>query len=237
MNLSNKVVSLLIVLLISFSLYAQTELQKRLESLPGIVEVFVMEHDTIYNEAYKIFIRQPVDHNNSDGKYFKQRIYLSHRDESLPMVIDLAGYDTPEDRPSELAKILKSNKLVVEHRYFGESKPENMDWKYLTVEQAAKDHHYIINLFKEVYNGKWISTGISKGGQTTMFHRYFYNDDVDASVPYVAPLNIAQEDPRIYSFLRSVGTGECRKKMIEFQREVLKRADDLLPLFREESEL
>ena len=68
-----------------------------------------------------------------------------------------------------------------------------------------------------------------------MFHRYFFNDDVDVSVPYVAPLNIAEEDPRIYHFLDNVGTKECRDKMIQFQREVLRREDELLEMFLDDT--
>ena len=32
-----------------------------------------------------------------------------------------------------------------------------------------------------------LATGISKGGQATMFYRSYFPDDVDISVPYVAP--------------------------------------------------
>ena len=98
--------------------------------------------------AFKIFIEQPVDHNNPDGKKFKQKFYLSHKDESLPMVIELDGYNIDYNRKNELATILKSNRIVVEHRYFGESRPDSLDWKNLTIEQAAADHHKIIETMK-----------------------------------------------------------------------------------------
>ncbi|NWG26926.1 MAG: peptidase, partial [Ignavibacteriaceae bacterium] len=123
----------------------------------------------------------------------------------------------------------------VEHRYFGESVPDSIDWKYLTIEQAANDHHRIIETMKNIYEDKWITTGISKGGQTTYIHKYYFPDDADASVCYVAPLNLAPEDPRIYHFLDNVGTEECRMKMIQFQREVLKRKAELLPMFIEDT--
>ncbi len=111
-----------------------------------------------------------------------------------------------------------------------------MEWKHLTVENAAADHHNIIESFKNIYQENWIGTGISKGGQSAIFHRYFYPDDVLVTVPYVAPLNLAEEDPRIYHFLRNVGTKECRENIIQFQREVLIRADELIPMFRKRAE-
>jgi hypothetical protein len=226
----------IILLLSGTNLSAQTELQKRLESLPGIVSVTPIEYDSIYTEAYKIFIRQPVDHNNLNGEHFTQKLFLSHIEKSLPMVIELDGYGVNKERTNELSQIIKSNKIIVEHRYFGESVPGSPEWKYLTIKQAADDHHKIIELFKTIYSGKWITTGISKGGQTAIFHKYFYPDDAIVTVPYVAPLNLTEEDPRIYYHLNTVGSDECRNKITLFQREVLKRADELVPLFRREAE-
>ena len=87
-----------------------------------------------------------------------------------------------------------------------------------------------MDLFKQIYTGKWVSTGISKGGQTTIFFKYYYPDAVDVWVPYVAPLNLEQEDKRIYTFLDNVGTEECRNKIRDFQRAVLKNRKEILPL-------
>lgn len=225
-----------ILLFCSFPLFSQSNLKTTLESLPGIISVEQIQPDSEFVEAFKIFIEQPVDHNNPNGEKFKQKFYLSHKDESLPMVIELDGYNIDFNRRNELASILKCNKIVVEHRYFGESKPDTLLWEYLTIEQAANDHHRIIETMKNIYSKQWITTGISKGGQTTYVHKYYFPDDADASVCYVAPLNLAAEDPRIYHFLDNVGTEECRSKMIQFQREALKRADELLPMFLKDAE-
>lgn len=35
------------------------------------------------------------------------------------------------------------------------------------------DLHAVRNAFKSIYPGKWIATGISKGGQTTLLYRTF----------------------------------------------------------------
>ncbi len=227
---------LFLIILLSSTSVCQSKLEEKIRSLPGIVKVKSIEPGSKFKEAFEIFIEQPVDHHNPDGEKFTQKLYLSHRDESLPMVIEMDGYIITYNRPGELEEILHCNRIIVEHRYFGESKPESMEWKHLTVENAAADHHNIIQSFKNIYQENWIGTGISKGGQTAIFHRYFYPDDVKVTVPYVAPLNIAEEDPRIYHFLRNVGTKECRKKIIKYQREVLKRADKLIPMFRKRAE-
>jgi len=188
-----------------------------------------------YTESYEIFITQPIDHNNPDGADFKQQIFLSHIDNDKPMVIELDGYAV-KNRPTELARLLKCNQIMVEHRYFGESVPTPFDWKYLTIEQAAKDHHRIIELFKEFYTGKWISTGISKGGSCAIFHGYFFPDDVDASVPYVGPLNLSIDDQRVYEWIKSVSTPECREKVFNFQKLCFEKRDELYPMFLKNAE-
>ena len=232
-----KRLSLAIIIFISSTplLYSQEDLNVRIESLPGIISVERIEPDSEYSEAFKIFIEQPVDHNNPDEKKFRQKFYLSHKDYSLPMVIELDGYNIDYNRQNELATILKCNKIVVEHRYFGESRQDSLFWNYLTIEQAATDHHKIIETMKMIYNKQWVTTGISKGGQSTYIFKYYFPEDSDASVCYVAPLNLAPEDPRVYHFLDNVGSQECRIKMIQFQREVLKREDELLPMFIEDT--
>ena len=64
-----------------------------------------------------------------------------------------------------------------------------------------------------------------------MLYRTFYPNDVDISVPYVGPLCYGVEDGRHEPFLRQVGTPEERKKIEDFQLEVLKRKATLLPRF------
>ena len=236
MKMKNIKSLLLLILIFSYSLlFSQSDLKSKIKSLEYILSVENIEPDSGYTEAFKIFIEQPLDHNQPQEKKFRQKFYLSHRDESLPMVIELDGYNVDSNRYNELADIFNCNKIEVEYRYFGESAPDSLDWKYLTIEQAAEDHHKIIETMKNIYKGKWITTGISKGGQTTIIHKYYFPDDANASVCYVAPMNIAEEDPRIYYFLNHVGTEECRKKIILFQREVLKRENEMIPLFEEYS--
>jgi hypothetical protein len=101
------------------------------------------------------------------------------------------------------------------------------------VEQSAADLHAIVTLLKGIYRGKWVSTGVSKGGQTTCLYRYFYPEDVVASIPYVAPINIAQEDPRPTEFLRHVGPDSVRQAIRAFQELALREEENILPALEE----
>jgi len=195
-----------------------------------------LEHviDAKQLEKYVIEIRfkQALDHDNLTGASFTQRIFLTHKGFDEPMVMVTEGYAAPQNKPYELSTLLSANQLIVEHRYFGKSEPQTKNWQYLTTRQAAADHHRIIESFKELYTQKWLTTGISKGGQAAIYHRYYYPDDVDVTVPYVAPLNFAVEDPRLTKFLNDVGSASCRKRIFEYQRRLLERREELLPLVK-----
>lgn len=221
----------------SYSQNAKSELHKKLLTLPEI-SVKVLVTDSNFSETYEIFLTQPVDHlNPNNGPKFAQRIYLRHADFNKPMIFNNEGYATNSKRRTELAKILKCNEMFVEHRYFGESKPESsVGWKYLSTSQAAADHKRIVDLFKTIYSGKWVSTGISKGGQTSIYFKYYYPNAVDVWVPYVAPLNLEREDKRIITFLDNVGTEKCRAKITSFQRAVLKNKYEIIPLLKKRME-
>jgi hypothetical protein len=202
----------------------------------GATQVRMLQGESIYDTIMEVMVPQPLDHHHPEGANFLQRIYISNIDPSLPVVLSLEGYDARYYYTTEIAARLQCNQIMVEHRYFGESTPDSVDWNYLDTWQAASDDHRIVQEFKKFYGGKWIATGISKGGQTVMYHSFYYPDDVDVRVPYVAPLVYSTEDPRIYEFLDTVGTGMERRKVKRFQKMALKREDQLIPAFRTFSE-
>ena len=57
------------------------------------------------------------------------------------MVFAPSGYGTTPQSGQELAGILQTSCLNVTHRFFPEARPEPLDWQYLTLRQAADDHH------------------------------------------------------------------------------------------------
>lgn len=206
---------------------AKASLETQLFNLPDVVFKKI-DTPNGFEAAYELKIRQPLDHQHPENGYFYQRAFLTHKGYDRPTVICTEGYDRPRNRVYELTELLGANQLDVEHRYFGESVPDSIDYQYLNLEQATADLHHINQLFRQIYSGKWLSTGISKGGQTTIFYRYFYPDDVDVSVPYVAPLNLELEDKRIYAFLDTVGTAECRANIKAVQIRLLKNRQEAL---------
>lgn len=214
---------------------ANTQLDQFLERIDA-KDIRLLEGESNYDTIIEFFFEQPLDHLNPDGPNFSQRIYISHFDPASPVVMVSAGYDASYYYTSELAAGLKCNQVMIEHRYFGKSKPDSIQWEYLDAWQAASDLHRIIEAFKAFYPNQWISTGISKGGQSVMYHSYYYPEDVDVRVPYVAPINYGVEDKRIYSFLDQVGSKGDRTKVKRFQKNALKYQERYIPAFREFSE-
>ncbi|MCF8235052.1 MAG: aminopeptidase [Bacteroidales bacterium] len=215
--------------------YRDSVLMEKISSLPNILEIEKLPSSSYYKAKYKIYFKQPLNHDDTTLGFFKQRLFLLHKDFDKPMVFTTEGYAAEYGNiafyQNELNSIVDGNEILVEHRYFSESTPENAGWQYLTVENAAADHHNIIQAFKKLYTDKWISTGISKGGQTTLYLVTLYPEDVDFAVAYVAPLNYGVEDGRHESFIDKNGTRKERKAIRAFQLELLERKDSLIPMF------
>lgn len=225
---------LFVLLSASASSFAQTVLEQKINAISAIKEIRPLETSE-FSEKYVTYFTQPLDHRHPEKGSFRQRVIVSHVGFDRPTVIVTEGYGAAYALRSqyreELSKLLNANMIFVEYRYFLESTPEPKDWQYLTAENFADDLHAITTAFKNIYPGKWIATGISKGGQTTLLYRTFYPDDVDISVPYVAPLCYGVEDGRHEPFLHKVSTPENRKIIEDFQLEALKRKATLLPRF------
>lgn len=202
-----------------------------LRRTPGVS----VEEKTTTIAGYRFFqiqFDQPADHKRPEGLRFKQRVTLLHRGYDAPMVLLLSGYGSGTwNSPgrAELTTALAANQLEVEHRFFPPSRPEPPDYGLLTIEQSAADHHRLVEALHPLYAGKWASTGASKGGMTAVYHRRFYPNDLDATVPYVAPHSLGSPDPRYVPFVASAGTDPtCRTRLRQFQRQALSRRAEML---------
>lgn len=225
---------LLLLLLVIVSANASNkELYQKLCTLKGVITVDSLPSD-YSSEKYVVTIRQPLDHKHPEKGSFTQRVVISHEGFDRPTVLVTEGYGgdyalNPRYR-DELAGLFQTNTVFVEHRYFSGSVPDTVDWQYLTAQNSASDLHLITTLFKQIYPQKWISTGISKGGQTALIYRAFFPNDVDITVPYVAPVSRSAEDGRHEPFLNKVGDKKTRQAILSFQREVLKRRGEIIPI-------
>jgi hypothetical protein len=231
-----RIVAVLCSLLVTLSPAAAARaaadpLLDQLAAVPGLTVVSETQ-----GTGYRFFVmtyRQPADHRHPRSGTFEQRITLLHRSEAGPVVLYTNGYGlaaNPRPTQTEPAALLNANQLSVEHRFFTPSRPAEADWSNLTIWQEATDEHRIVSAFKTVYDGRWIQTGASKGGMTSVYHRRFYPNDVDGVVAYVAPNDVVNPADRAYDrFFDTVGTAGCRTALDDVQAEALRRRDRLVP--------
>ncbi|MFG1604762.1 S28 family serine protease [Actinoplanes sp. NPDC049265] len=208
------------------------DLAARLAAIPGLTVV-----SRTAPAGYQFFVltyRQPADHRHPGAGTFEQRLTLLHRAGDAPVVLATGGYGlpaTPTPSRTEPTAILNANQVSVEHRFFSPSRPAPADWSDLDIWQEASDEHRIVQALRSVYAGKWIQTGGSKGGMTSVYHRRFYPDDVDGVVAYVAPDDPVNDLDGAYDrFFATVGDAACRGALDGVQKEALKRRDRLVPM-------
>ena len=216
----------------------KNDITKMLKKIDAVSSFEKIEKLDTLRSYYSLKFTQQLDKDNPEAGTFEQRVLLGHRGWDRPMVIITQGYGGGGSFSSnrfyeELTTLIDANVLFVEHRYFDESTPSPCNWDYLTIPNSMEDYHAITTAFKEFYKNKWLSTGISKGGSTSMFYRAYYPDDVDVSVPYVAPLCVALEDGRHESFLEQASTKAARDAVRNFQLLMLERKEVYMPLFED----
>ncbi|WP_432985531.1 S28 family serine protease [Dactylosporangium sp. CA-233914] len=213
---------------------AETDIRDRLAAVPGLT---VLSEQPVA-APYRFFIlsiKQPVDHLNPRAGTFQQRFTLLHRGTDRPTVLHTTGYNVPEYAfRSEPTRIIDGNQISVEQRFFTPSRPAAPNWqRQLTIWQAASDHHRIVTALKPIYSKKWISTGASKGGMTSIYHRRFYPGDVDGTVAYVAPQDVVNDEDSAYDkFFTKVGTAQCRAALDGVQIEALHRRAELVARYQ-----
>ena len=235
-----KICTILFAIILPVVLHAQQKPSELIDIIDDVEEISYVEklESNHFAEKYLMYVQQEVDWASKSAGKFNERIIVCFRGFDRPTVIVTEGYfahyalfPSYED---ELSRLFNTNIIVCEYRYFGESVPKECNWDYLTVDNSLADIHHVREIFGNIFPGKWISTGISKGGQTTMFYRATYPDDMDISVSYVAPLNKAVEDGRHEPFLsKQVGTKQEREAILNAQQELLSRKNTLIELFKD----
>jgi hypothetical protein len=158
---------------------------------------------------------QAIAHDRDDSKRFSQRLFLIHRGCDRANLVADWGYSNDDFFDDELGALYQTNSLWIEHRYQGESIPEAVDWDWtaLTIKNGATDMHEVITAFRKHYGGRFVTTGASKGGITATYHKYFFSNDVDGSIPYVAPASRERIDPLYQAYLDTQLPSPCAQNV------------------------
>ncbi|WP_342380957.1 hypothetical protein NVS55_14895 [Myxococcus stipitatus] len=210
------------------------DILNRLRAIPGLTVVRETASPIPDTRFFELSFEEPADHRRPHGERFPLSLTLLHRSVTAPMVLHSTGYGGHSfPAQFEPAALLGANQLVVEHRFFATSRPASNNWRHLNIWQSANDLHRIIQALKPLYPERWLTEGASKGGMTSVYHRYFFPNDVDATVAYVAPNSYGVEDARYIHFLHQVGDEACRARIRALQQDALRRREELLPLLEQ----
>jgi len=200
----------------------------RLKHLPGVTFLGTSHYPPAGYKVYELEIRQPVDHRRPHGPAFEQHLELYQRNLAAPMVMYVSGYFnytflSPKDTYlSDPAAITGGNQISVESRFYGDSVPHPTSWRYLTIWQQAADEHHVVQVFKRLYHAPWLISGVSKGGETAIFHDYYYPHDFAGTFAWSAP-SITHTFGHGYDrFLAHVGTAACRTALRSAQVRALR---------------
>lgn len=209
------------------------DIAESLRATPGITNVTEVPNTITGTRFFRMQLTQPVDHTSSGGATFSQFLTLLYRSRTAPVVLATTGYSiSTNPGQGEPTRILTANQITMEHRFFNTSTPSPADWSKLFIEQSAADEHAVVLALKPLFSGKWLNTGGSKGGMTALFHRRFYPNDVDATLAYVAPINLANGDTRYPPFIDARGSTATRLAIEAWQQAIFNKRTEVLALFQ-----
>lgn len=189
-----------------------------LKNVSGVSDVSAFT-DKDGKRTVAFWFTQPVDHSNPSAGTFKQKCVLHYEHADSTVVLHTQGYAMAEDslqRQVDISRLLGANFLEVEHRFYGYSQIEPLNWDYNTAAQSTADLHAIVTALKgtKAFHGKWLSTGTSKNGILTALYAYYYPNEVDVYVPFCAPFITGLEDLGVGTYLAytsGAATGDSQR--------------------------
>ena len=244
---------------VAVHLSAQEQLPKWLSDIqtlnPGVIDsILYYEADpTAPNtRTYVIYYNQPLNHTQSGSAHFPLRALITVPTDGDPTQainhIYASGYSimatslmrpdscfaVKSDCSNEIAKRYHANYIQIEHRYFQQSAPyncwENLD--DLRAEEAAADFHAFFEALKKVLKGKFVMSGVSKGGITTLLQHSFYPNDMDIFVPYSAPFFNTDRDTIMPQYWYTTGwSDEFQDMFMSIRRKGIDHISTIFPIF------
>ena len=203
--------------------------------------------------TYVIYYNQPLHHAQAGSAHFPLRALITvHKDSDPTQAVNhvyASGYSLMGDflaRPdscfaanktncvNEIAHRYHANFIQIEHRYFQQSAPAEC-WTTLDdlrAEEAAADFHNLLEGLKKVLKGKYVMSGVSKGGITTLLQHRFYPNDADIYVPYSAPFFRTDRDTTMQRYWYTTGWNPYYQDMfMTVRRNGIVRSETIFPAY------
>lgn len=226
-----------------------------LEKNKGLIDSiapFFADAKAPHLSTYIIYYNQPMNHATVGSPHFHMRalITVNNKVDATTAVnhVYCSGYNLDLEylyRPdstfayslgcnNEIAHRYKANFIQIEHRYFQYSAPDKC-WEQLDdcrAEEAAEDFHALFEALKKVFKGKWVMSGVSKGGITTLLQHTFFPNDMDIFVPYAAPFFDTDRDRAMQKYWYENGwSKEFRDMFAAVRWNSLNDIERIYPIF------
>lgn len=202
--------------------------------------------------TYMVYYNQPLNHSQSGSAHFPLRALITVNTNGNPTTavnhVYASGYslmgaylESPDSIfaaeigcDNEIAHRYNANFIQIEHRYYQQSAPAqcwtNLD--DLRAEEAAADFHNFFEALKKVLKGKYVMSGVSKGGITTLLQHRFYPSDMDIYVPYSAPFFDSNCDTTMPQYWFTHGWNEYYRDIFRtVAQNGIYRKDSIFPVY------
>ena len=229
-----------------------SDLMEKNQGLIDSIRVYTADPEAPHLTTYIIYYNQPLKHAVVGSPRFHMRALLTvdNTVDATKAVnhvycsgysIDLGSLGNPDftfantvDCSNEIAHRYKANYIQIEHRYYKYSAPDKC-WEQLDdcrAEEAAQDFHALFDAMKKVFKGKWVMSGVSKGGITTLLQHMFFPNDMDIFVPYSAPFFDTDRDRTMQKYWYENGwSKEFRDKFANIRHYSMYNIEKMFPIF------
>ena len=245
---------------VAVQLSAQEQLPKWASDLqtfnPGLIDSILYydaNPEAPDTRTYVVYYNQPLKHAQPGSAKFPLRALITVFKDNDPTTavnhVYASGYSIMEaslDNPdasfaaakdecnAEIAHRYHANHIQIEHRYYQQSAPAqcwtNLD--DLRAEEAAADFHAFFEALKKVLKGKYVMSGVSKGGITTLLQHRFYPNDMDIFVPYSAPFFNTDRDTTMQQYWLTNGWSKEHRELFKtIQQNGIYRRDAIFPIY------
>ena len=229
-----------------------SDLMEKNEGLIDSINVYSAYPEAPHLTTYIIYYNQPLKHAVVGSPRFHMRALLTV-DNTVDATnainhvycsgynIDSESLESPDSTfansvncSNEIAHRYKANFIQIEHRYFQYSAPDKC-WEQLDdcrAEEAAQDFHALFDALKKVFKGKWVMSGVSKGGTTTLLQHMFFPNDMDMFVPYAAPFFDTDRDRDMQKYWYENGwSKEFRDIFSNIRRKCINGIEKIFPIY------
>lgn len=171
--------------------------------------------------------KQLIDHQNPDLGTFTQRYFVDEsygKNPDAPVFLYICGEekcteDVFEGMVRSNAKKFHAKLIALEHRYYGESIPNNSlsteNLKYLTTHNALEDlNHFQTQMMKRKnWTGSWIAIGGSYPGSLAAYYRLKHPEQVVGAIASSAPVQSKEDFIEYDTTITEVVGKQCATNM------------------------